>query len=87
MNYTLTEGFYQSLPNYPAGVKENGTLIQYSNGSKWVHSAIIRKVNSNGIYVAEHDGPASSGHPNGNYSFHLHGNNLSRTRTFWIAKG
>lgn len=87
MNYTLTEGFYQSLSNYPAGVKENGTLIQYSNGSKWVHSAIIRKVNSNGIYVAEHDGPASSGHPNGNYSFHLHGNNLSRTRTFWIAKG
>lgn len=81
MNYTLSAGYYESLPNYPSGVGPNGTLIQYSDGSEWKHSAIIRSVNVNGIYVAEHTGP------NGDTSYGLHGTDLNNKRTFWIARG
>lgn len=81
MNHTLSTGHYESLPDYPAGVGENGTLIQYSNGTTWKHSAIIRDINVNGIYVAEHTGPA------GDTSYGLHGTDLRNKRTFWIGRG
>lgn len=88
MNHTLSAGYYEDLPEYYYdGVSIGGTLIQYSNGTAWVHSAIIRAVNNNGIYVAEHDGVASPGNPDGNYSYHLHGTSLDNKRTFWIARG
>lgn len=86
MNHTLSVGYYQKLPDYPTK-DYRGTLIQYSTGRHWVHSAIIRSVNETGIYVAEHEGREGPQHPGTNYSFHLHGKNLKNTRTFWIAKG
>ena len=87
MNHTLSAGYYESMPAYPAGVDYRGTLIQYSNGSEWVHSAIVRYYNGSGIYVAEHDGPNVSSNPYGNMSYSLHGTDLNNKRTFWIARG
>lgn len=87
MNHTLTAGYYEGPPDYPSGVGIGGTLIQYSNGSEWKHSAIIREVTDYGIYVAEHDGPSSPGNEDGNYVYHLHGTSWDNKRTFWIARG
>ena len=79
MNNTNTRGYYQKLPSYPSGVGINGTLIQYSDGENWVHSAIIREVKSDGrIYVAEHTGKK------GNTDYGLHGTSLANTRTFRV---
>lgn len=83
MNNTNTRGYYQKLPSYPNGVGINETLIQYSNGENWVHSAMIREVKSNGrIYVAEHTGEE------GNTAYGLDGTSLANTRvntrTFWV---
>lgn len=87
MNHTLTAGYYEGPPDYPSGVDIGGTLIQYSDGNTWKHSAIIREVTSYGIYVAEHDGPSSPGNEDGNYVYHLHGTSWDNKRTFWIARG
>lgn len=81
MNYTSTVGYYESLPNYPSGVNFAGTLIQYSNGNEWIHSAIIQNYKNGCIYVSEHTGPS------GDQSYSLHGNDLRNKRTFWISKG
>lgn len=82
MNNGLARGFYQSVPNYPStagGVR--GTLIQFSNGSSWHHSAIMMGQNSQGYVIAEHTGV------NGNTAGRNMGNSLTNTRTFWIGVG
>jgi hypothetical protein len=61
-------------------------LIQYSDGNDWVHSAIIREIGQDGkIYVAEHSGNWINNDWAGNSSYTIHGDDLSRKRTFWIG--
>lgn len=69
------------MPAYPAGVNVNGTLIQFSNGSAWIHSAIVMGDIGSGYTVAEHSGPY------GNTVNRSIGYNLNNRRTFWVGAG
>ena len=82
MNNGLARGYYQDVPNYPAsagGVR--GTLIQFSDGYSWHHSAIMMGHNYQGYVIAEHTGV------DGNTSGRNMGESLTNTRTFWIGVG
>ena len=81
MNYTLSEGVYQDLPDYPNGVGHQGTVVQFSNGTSWSHSAICRMFYDGWLFVAEHSGAE------GNVSYRMMTQDLSNMRSFWIAKG
>lgn len=81
MNYTLSEGYYQDLPPYPDGVGHEGTIVQFSNGTSWIHSAICRWFYDGWLFVAEHTGAE------GDTSWRMMTTDLSNMRSFWIAKG
>ena len=81
MNYTLSEGYYQDLPPYPDGVGHEGTIVQFSNGTSWSHSAICRWFYDGWLFVAEHTGAE------GDTSWRMMTTDLSNMRSFWIAKG
>ena len=51
-----------------------------------MHSAIIREIGQDGkIYVAEHSGKWIDNGWAGNSSYTIHGDDLSKKRTFWIG--
>lgn len=51
-----------------------------------MHSAIIREIGQDGkIYVAEHSGNWINNGWAGNSSYTIHGDDLSKKRTFWIG--
>ena len=81
MNYTLSEGIYQDLPQYPNGVGYDGTVVQFTNGTQWSHSAICRMFYDGWLFVAEHSGIE------GDTSCRMMTKDLSNMRSFWIAKG
>lgn len=81
INHHLARGYYESIPDYPSGVGIRGTLIQFSNGKNWIHSAIIMGRDSDGYYTAEHSGPE------GNTTHRSIGKNLYNRRTFWVGAG
>lgn len=81
MNNGLARGYYEKMPDYPAGVNVNGTLIQFSNGKEWHHSAIVMGDTGTGYTIAEHTGLY------GNTSSRNIGYKLDKTRTFWVGAG
>lgn len=81
MNNGLARGYYQTMPAYPAGVNVNGTLIQFSNGKTWSHSAIVMGDTGSGYTIAEHSGP------NGNTTSRNIGYNMTNKRTFGVGAG
>lgn len=83
INNKKARGYYQKLPDYPHGVGYRGTVIQISNGSKWVHSVILtdENIRNNAIYVAEHSGPQ------GDTTSRKMSNDFSNRRSFWIGGG
>lgn len=52
--YTATEGYYQKLPPYPRGVNPLGTVVQFTNGKEWYHSAMVSRMRGGEIRTVQH---------------------------------